>query len=93
MPKSRCTEFRVRGSSRAPILSKHEDIALEQFAAWNALLDRIDRFAYGENNTFLHQPGIMLGTLGEAIAGDGALLLSPSSLTFSSRSSFHVQPF
>jgi cytochrome P450 len=36
---------------------------VEQSVAWNTLLDRIERFSYGENNTFLHQPGIMLGTL------------------------------
>jgi hypothetical protein len=32
-------------------------------AAWNTLLDRVERFSYAENNTFMHQPGIMLGTL------------------------------
>ena len=36
---------------------------LEQTLAWNTLLDRIGRFAYAEDNDFLHQPGIMLGTL------------------------------
>ena len=36
---------------------------LEQTVAWNTLLDRVGRFAYGEGNDFLHQPGIMLGTL------------------------------
>ena len=36
---------------------------LEQTIAWQRLLDRIDSMAYGEGNTFLHQPGIMLGTL------------------------------
>ena len=36
---------------------------LEQTVAWNTLLDRIDRFAYAGDNDFLHQPGIMLGTL------------------------------
>ncbi|MEM7099649.1 MAG: cytochrome P450 [Pseudomonadota bacterium] len=36
---------------------------LEQVTAWNTLLDRIDRFEYLPTNTFLHQPGIMLGTL------------------------------
>lgn len=36
---------------------------LEQTIAWNTLLDRVGRFAYGEGNDFLHQPGIMLGTL------------------------------
>ena len=36
---------------------------LEQTVAWNTLLDRVGRFAYGEDNDFLHQPGIMLGTL------------------------------
>lgn len=34
---------------------------LEQMVAWNTLLDRVESFAYAENNTFLHQPGIMLG--------------------------------
>lgn len=36
---------------------------LEQTIAWNRLLDRLDDIAYGEGNDFLHQPGIMLGTL------------------------------
>ena len=36
---------------------------LEQIVAWNALLDRVGSFRYAENNNFLHQPGIMLGTL------------------------------
>ena len=36
---------------------------LEQMIAWNTLLDRVEKFDYGEGNTFLHQPGIMLGTL------------------------------
>ena len=34
---------------------------LEQVEAWNALIDRIDHFEYAEDNTFNHQPGIMLG--------------------------------
>ncbi len=36
---------------------------LEQTVAWNTLLDRVGRFEYAEDNDFLHQPGIMLGTL------------------------------
>ena len=36
---------------------------LEQTLAWNTLLRRIGRFEYAEDNDFLHQPGIMLGTL------------------------------
>jgi cytochrome P450 len=36
---------------------------LEQTIAWGRLLDRLDGIGYGEGNTFLHQPGIMLGTL------------------------------
>ena len=36
---------------------------IEQLVAWNALCDRIRGFSYGEGNQFLHQPGIMLGTL------------------------------
>ena len=36
---------------------------LEQTVAWNTLLDRVKEFRYGEGNDFLHQPGIMLGTL------------------------------
>jgi len=36
---------------------------LEQTIAWERLLDRIESLAYAEGNTFLHQPGIMLGTL------------------------------
>ena len=36
---------------------------VEQLIAWNVLLDRVERFRYGPDNNFLHQPGIMLGTL------------------------------
>lgn len=36
---------------------------LEQSIAWNRLLDRIEHLEYGDGNDFLHQPGIMLGTL------------------------------
>jgi len=36
---------------------------LEQTIAWNALLDRLEGIEYGEDNDWLHQPGIMLGTL------------------------------
>lgn len=36
---------------------------LEQTTAWNRLLERIGKFAYAADNNFLHQPGIMLGTL------------------------------
>ena len=36
---------------------------LEQTVAWNVLLDRVGSFKYAADNTFLHQPGIMLGTL------------------------------
>jgi len=36
---------------------------LEQMIAWDRLLDRIDSLEYAPGNTFLHQPGIMLGTL------------------------------
>ncbi len=36
---------------------------LEQTIAWNTLLDRVGRFSYAEDNDFLHQPGIMLGTM------------------------------
>jgi cytochrome P450 len=36
---------------------------LEQIVAWNRLLDRLDGIAYAPGNTFMHQPGIMLGTL------------------------------
>jgi cytochrome P450 len=36
---------------------------LEQTIAWSRLLDRIERLDYAPGNTFLHQPGIMLGTL------------------------------
>ncbi|MFP6808241.1 MAG: cytochrome P450 [Pseudomonadales bacterium] len=36
---------------------------LEQTEAWNVLLERIGRFNYAPDNSFLHQPGIMLGTL------------------------------
>ena len=36
---------------------------LEQTIAWNRLCDRFSGMAYVPGNTFLHQPGIMLGTL------------------------------
>ncbi|WP_423980918.1 cytochrome P450 [Ilumatobacter sp.] len=36
---------------------------LEQQVAWGALLDRLDSIEYGAGNTWMHQPGIMLGTL------------------------------
>jgi cytochrome P450 len=36
---------------------------LEQTIAWNRLLDRLEAIDYAPGNTFLHQPGIMLGTL------------------------------
>lgn len=36
---------------------------LEQTIAWNRLLDRLEHLEYGDDNDFLHQPGIMLGTL------------------------------
>jgi cytochrome P450 len=36
---------------------------LEQTIAWDRLLDRIETLEYAPGNTFLHQPGIMLGTL------------------------------
>jgi cytochrome P450 len=36
---------------------------VEQMVAWSTLLDRVAEFRYGPDNTFMHQPGIMLGTL------------------------------
>lgn len=36
---------------------------LEQTIAWNRLCDRLGGLAFAPGNTFLHQPGIMLGTL------------------------------
>ena len=36
---------------------------LEQQIAWGVLLDRLDSIDYGEGNDWMHQPGIMLGTL------------------------------
>jgi cytochrome P450 len=36
---------------------------VEQQIAWGVLLDRIESIEYGEGNDWLHQPGIMLGTL------------------------------
>ena len=36
---------------------------LEQQIAWGVLLDRIESIEYGDDNDWLHQPGIMLGTL------------------------------
>ncbi len=45
---------------------------LEQTIAWNTLLDRVAGFRYREGNDFLHQPGIMLGTLRLELAFDRA---------------------
>jgi len=36
---------------------------VEQQIAWGVLLDRLETIEYGEGNDWLHQPGIMLGTL------------------------------
>jgi cytochrome P450 len=36
---------------------------IEQQVAWGVLLDRLEHIEYGDNNTWMHQPGIMLGTL------------------------------
>ncbi|NJN52988.1 MAG: hypothetical protein HC809_15725 [Gammaproteobacteria bacterium] len=36
---------------------------LEQVIAWNRLLDRVESLEYAPDNTFVHQPGIMLGTV------------------------------
>ena len=36
---------------------------LEQQTAWGVLLDRLESIEYGDGNDWLHQPGIMLGTL------------------------------
>ena len=44
---------------------------LEQQLAWDILLDRLPGIRYGEGNTFVHQPGIMLGTLALNLRIDG----------------------
>jgi cytochrome P450 len=36
---------------------------LEQQVAWSVLLDRLESIEYAADNDWLHQPGIMLGTL------------------------------
>jgi len=36
---------------------------VEQRVAWGVLLDRLDSIEYAKDNDWLHQPGIMLGTL------------------------------
>lgn len=36
---------------------------IEQQVGWGVLLDRLDSIEYGADNDWLHQPGIMLGTL------------------------------
>ena len=36
---------------------------VEQQIAWGVLLDRLESIEYGDDNDWLHQPGIMLGTL------------------------------
>ena len=36
---------------------------MEQVIAWETLVQRVAEFSYAEDNTFEHQPGIMLGVL------------------------------
>jgi len=36
---------------------------VEQQIAWGVLLDRLENIEYADGNDFMHQPGIMLGTL------------------------------
>lgn len=36
---------------------------LEQQIAWGVLLDRLEAIEYGDDNTWMHQPGIMLATV------------------------------
>lgn len=36
---------------------------IEQQIAWGVLLDRLESIEYGPDNNWMHQPGIMLGTL------------------------------
>ena len=36
---------------------------IEQQIAWGVLLDRLESIEFADDNDFLHQPGIMLGTL------------------------------
>ncbi len=36
---------------------------VEQQIAWGVLLDRLESIEYADGNTWMHQPGIMLGTL------------------------------
>ena len=36
---------------------------IEQLVAWQRLCERVEHFEYAPGNTFVHQPGIMLGTL------------------------------
>jgi len=36
---------------------------IEQQIAWGVLLDRLESIDFGADNDFMHQPGIMLGTL------------------------------
>jgi len=45
---------------------------LEQVVAWKTLLDRVAEFRYSDSNKFLHQPGIMLGTLELSLEFDAA---------------------
>jgi len=47
---------------------------LEQTIAWNRLFDRLDGMDYAPGNTFLHQPGIMLGTLALHLAITPAII-------------------
>jgi cytochrome P450 len=43
---------------------------IEQTLAWERLFARLENLRYAPGNSFLHQPGIMLGTLKLAVEFD-----------------------
>lgn len=51
---------------------------VEQQVAWSVLLDRIESIEYADGNDWLHQPGIMLGTLRLDLRFRRAITVAPT---------------
>ena len=49
--------------SAGPSVPRRGDLALGAAHRLDASPERLESMRYGSDNTFLHQPGIMLGTL------------------------------
>ena len=64
LPLDRKADRRHLSFSAGPRVCPGAGISrLEQQIAWTRLLERLESISYGSDNTFLHQPGIMLSTL------------------------------